>query len=80
MTDYTIYRNGNCTVIGTSDADEEIYIAVDLDHLRESNLNDSESYCHETITCGTNYVSLRKVPQKNRLLVCLKSLRLKAGA
>ena len=61
MTDYTIYRNGNCTVIGTSDADEEIYIQVDLDHLRDPNLNDTESYCQETITCGTNYVSLRQV-------------------
>ena len=63
-----MYRNGNCTIIGTSDAAEEIYIPVDLDHLRESNLNDTEIYCHETINCGTNYVSLREVLKKSLLL------------
>ena len=61
MSDFSIYRNGNCTITSTAEAVEEIHIAVDLEHLRESNSKNGSIYCEETITCGENYVALRQV-------------------
>ena len=57
MSDFTIYRNGNCTNTTAAEAEDEIYISVDFEYLRDSNAD----YCQETIMCGENYISLRRV-------------------
>ena len=57
MSDFTIYRNGNCTNTTTAEAEDQIYISLDFDYLRDSN----SDYCQETIICGENYISLRRV-------------------
>ena len=70
MSDFSIYRNGNCTITSTAEAIEEIPIAVDLEHLRESNSKNGSIYCEETITCGENYVALRQVLLLSREFYC----------
>ena len=55
MSDFTIYRNGNCTNASAAEAEDQIFISVDLDYLRES----TSDYCQETIMCGENFISLR---------------------
>ena len=45
MSDFTIYRNGNCTNTTTAEAEDQIYISVDFDYLRDS----KSDYCQETI-------------------------------
>ena len=57
MSDFTIYRYGNCTNTTAAEAEDEIYISVDFNYLRDS----KGDYCHETIMCGENYISLRRV-------------------
>ena len=57
MSDFTIYRNGNCTNTTTAEAEDQIYISVDFDYLRDS----KSDYCQETIMCGEHYISLRRV-------------------
>ena len=57
MSDFTIYRNGNCTNTTIAEDEDQIYISVDFDYLRDSN----SDYCQETIICGENYISLRRV-------------------
>ena len=56
MSDFTIYRNGNCTNTTSAEAEDQIYISVDFDYLRDS----ESDYCQETIICGENYISLRR--------------------
>ena len=70
MSDFSIYRNGNCTIASTAEAVEEIHIAVDLKYLRESNSKNGSIYCEETITCGENYVALRQVLLLSREFYC----------
>ena len=57
MSDFTIYRNGNCTNTTDAEAEDQMYISVDLEYLRDSN----SEYCQETVMCGENYISLRQV-------------------
>ena len=68
MSDFTIYRNGNCTNTTTAEAEDQIYISVDFDYLRDS----KSDYCQETIMCGENYISLRRVFKLN--FNCWRSL------